>query len=102
MNKNKFERILDQSLAQLENGARLEAILKENPRYSAELEPLLQAATLARSLPQPNYQDSQTEGRNRLMAEVDRMKATGAFAKNGTKSVFSRYSEQWFKNIGNL
>ena len=102
MNKKEFEQILDQSLAQLENGAVLEAILKENPQYSAELEPLLRASILARSLPQPNYQDSQTEGRNRLLAEVDRMKERGAFAKNGTKSVFSRYAGQWFKNIGTL
>ena len=102
MNKKEFEQILDQSLAQLENGAVLEAILKENPQYAAELEPLLRAAILARSLPQPTYQDSQTEGRNRLLAEVDRINKTGAFAKNGTKSIFSRYAGQWFKNIGTL
>ena len=102
MNNYEFERILDQSLAQIENGAGLEEIIKENPNYAAELEPLLRAASLTRSLTQPSYQDSQREGRNRLLAEVDRMKETGAFAKNGTKSVFSRYSGQWFKNIGNL
>ena len=102
MNKNEFEQILDQSLAQLENGAGLDEILKENPLYSTELEPLLRAAQVARSLPQPSYQESQTEGRNRLLAEVDRMKARRAFTKNGTKSAFSRYSGQWFKNIGNL
>ena len=81
MSRKEFERILEISLTQLEAGVELEVILKENPRFSAELEPLLQAALLARSLPEPNYQESMREGRNLLLAEADRMKKEGAFIK---------------------
>ena len=102
MNKNEFERILDRSLAQLDAGVGLDEILKENPRYSDELEPLLRAAVVARSMPQPDYQESLREGRNRLLAEVDLMAKNEAFTKNGTKAAFIRYSGQWFKNISDL
>ena len=102
MSRKEFERILEISLTQLEAGVELEVILKENLRFSAELEPLLQAALLARSLPEPNYQESMREGRNLLLAEADRMKKEGAFIKNGTKPTFIRYSGQWLKNIGDV
>jgi len=102
MSRKEFERILDQSLAQLEAGEGLDEILKVNPQYAADLEPLLRAALLARSLPEPTNQESMREGRNRLLAETDRLKKEGAFLKNGTKPSFIRYSGQWLKNIGDL
>ena len=102
MSRKEFERILELSLTQLENGVELEVILKENPHFAAKLKPLLRAGLLARSLPEPKFQAAKRKGRNRLLAEADRMKQEGKFTKNGTKSVFSRYSGQWFKNIGNL
>ncbi len=88
MSRKEFERILERSLAQLEAGDWLDVILKENPRYSADLEPLLQAALLARSLPEPNYQESMRDGRNRLLAETDRMKKEGAFTQKRNKTGF--------------
>ena len=102
MKKREFELLLEKSLVQLEAGVSLQEILKENPHDSEKLEPLLQAAISAWSLPETEYQKSMREGRNRLLAEVDRMKTSGAFTKNGTKSKKSRYSGQWFKNIGSL
>ncbi len=86
MKKREFELILEKSLTQLEADVSLQEILKENPRYSEKLEPLLQAALSAWSLPETDYQKSMREGRNRLLVEVDRMKTSGAFTKNGTKS----------------
>ena len=41
MKKREFDLILENSLVQLEAGVSLQEILKENPRYSEELEPLL-------------------------------------------------------------
>ncbi len=102
MKKREFELILENSLTRLEAGVSLQEILKENPRYSEKLEPLLQAALTAWSLPEPEYQKAIREGRNRLQVEVERMKKAGAFSKNGTKSKNTRLSGQWFKNIGSL
>ena len=102
MREKDFEFILEQSLVRLEAGNPLQEILKDNPQYAAALEPLLRAADAARSLPEPDYQRSLRAGRNRVLAEADRMMETGAFMKNGTKSKDSRYSGQWLKNIGNL
>ena len=102
MNRNKFDRILDESLAQLETGTAIEDILNEYSLYAAKLEPLLRAAQSARSLSEPDYGSSMREGRNRLLAEADRMNKSGLFTKNGTKPSLSRYSGQWFKNIGEL
>ena len=102
MSRKEFERILEVSLAQLEAGEKLDEVLKKNPAYSAALEPLLYAAQVARSLPEPNYKASMREGRNQLLVEIDRLKKEGVFSKNGTKQSFIRYSGQWLKNIGDL
>lgn len=102
MNRKEFDRILDKCLAQLEKGAVIEDILNENSIFAAKLEPLLRAAQTARSLSEPEYGSSMREGRNRLLAEADRMYKSGSFTKNRTKPSFSRYSGQWFKNIGGL
>ncbi len=102
MNRKEFTRILDVCLARLETGTAIEDILNEYSLYAAKLEPLLRAAQSARSLSEPDYGSSMREGRNRLLAEADRMNKSGLFTKNGTKPSLSRYSGQWFKNIGEL
>jgi hypothetical protein len=102
MTKNEFDRVLDECLTRLKTGTAIEEILEEHGRFAHQLEPLLKAAYTAWALPKPDHQSSLREGRNRLMAEADRLTTSGVFLKNGTKSTSPRYSGQWFENIRNL
>ena len=103
MNKAEFERILEECRSRLVNGESIESILRAHPGPAEELEPLLRAAQAAYSMPKPEARSAAfREGKNRLLAETDRLRGEGHFIKNGTKPVILRYSERWKTFMGNL
>lgn len=103
MNRIKFELLLDESLERMEGGERLESILEDNQSHRDQLEPLLLAAQAQANLPSASFEDqARLGGRNRLLAEADRLRKEGYFSKNGTKPTFLRYLNRWTQFIGNL
>lgn len=88
-----FQQLLEQCRIQLVDGKPLGEILREHPAQADQLEPLLQAAELARKLPKPTAsQAAFLRGKELLLDEVAELQQKGHFLKIGTNPDLGRYS----------